>query len=125
VPTPLAALAAATVLLVAGGAAAQRPDEVLHFGVSAGIAAGGYGVGLALFDDRPAARAEGPRLALGGSAALVAGVGKEIWDALGSGHPSWGDIVWDVLGTLVGLGVMLALDVLLGSSASPDAGDSS
>ncbi len=82
-------------------------DKLLHFGVSAGLAVAGYGLGVALFDCEP------PRLGLGGGLALGLGIGKELWDLAGEGDASWRDLVWDVLGTAVGLFVAWGLDRLL------------
>lgn len=96
-------------------------DKALHFGVSAGLAVGGYAAGLALFD------CEVPRLVLGGSVALTAGIAKELWDLGGGGDASLRDLTWDVIGTAVGLLVSWGLDLLLlprrcdvaGARASP------
>lgn len=82
-------------------------DKALHFGASATIAAGGYGVGTLVFDTRYGA------LALGGGLALGAGIGKEALDAAGYGDPSWRDLAWDAVGTAVGLGVAWSLDLLI------------
>src|SRR5690606_34065861 len=79
-------------------------DKLLHFGVSVGIALGGYGLGVPLFDCEP------PRFALGGGLALGLGIGKELWDLAGDGDASWRDLAWDVLGTAVGLLVAWGLD---------------
>lgn len=86
------------------------PDKAKHFGASATIAAAGYGVGIAVFDDRTSA------LALGGGLALTAGIGKEVYDATGAGDPSERDLVWDVAGTATGLGVAWLLDLLIRGS---------
>lgn len=82
-------------------------DKALHFGVSAALAGAGYALGIALFD------CELPRLVLGGSVALGLGVGKELWDLAGDGDASWRDLVWDVIGTAVGLALGWAVDRLL------------
>ena len=109
----LAATLALGTLWCTGDARAQERDpwwgrdKALHFGVSAGLAVGGYATGLALFD------CEVPRLVLGGSVALGAGIAKELWDLAGGGDASWKDFTWDVIGTAVGLLVSLGLDLLL------------
>jgi putative lipoprotein len=72
-------------------------DKWLHFGASTALAAGGYALGAAIWE-RPE-----PALAVGAGLALGAGVGKEILDLAGMGHPSWRDLAWDVAGTGVGL----------------------
>ena len=80
------------------------PDKALHFSFSAGIAGLGYG-GASLFtEDRNV------RLAVGAGLALTAGVGKELLDLAGLGHPSWKDLVWDVAGTATGLLISWLLD---------------
>lgn len=83
------------------------PDKALHFGVSAGISAGGYALS-ALVLERPWQRA-----LAGAGLALSAGVAKELWDLSGHGDPSWKDLAWDGIGTGVGVGVALGVDVLL------------
>lgn len=83
------------------------PDKALHFGASAVIAGGGYALGTGLTQERWKA------FALGGGAALTAGALKEGLDAMGLGTPSWRDFTWDVAGTLVGLGIAYAIDVLV------------
>lgn len=80
------------------------PDKALHFGASAALAAGGYGLGALAFEDYA------PRLALGASVALAAGATKEILDVAGLGDPSFRDLAWDVLGTAVGIGITLSID---------------
>jgi len=88
-------------------------DKVLHFGASAGIAATGYGAGTLAFDARYEA------LLLGAGLALAAGVGKEAYDAMGYGDPSWRDFAWDVAGTVTGLGAAWGIDLAL-RGAGPD-----
>lgn len=86
-------------------------DKALHFDVSAGIAAAGYGVSAGWLVD-----ARWKALAIGGGVALAAGAGKELLDAthvLG-GDPSWKDFTWDVIGTLAGLAIAWGVDLLLG-----------
>jgi putative lipoprotein len=98
----LAAPVAAAVLASAGSAKADDwfgKDKTLHFGVSVGLAAGGYAAGTQLFETRRSA------LILGGSFSIALGAGKEIYDATGHGDPSWKDFTWDLIGTAVGLGL--------------------
>lgn len=86
-------------------------DKALHFDVSAGIAAAGYGVSAGWLVD-----ARWKALAIGGGVALAAGAGKELLDAthvLG-GDPSWRDFTWDVIGTVAGLAIAWGVDLLLG-----------
>jgi putative lipoprotein len=103
--------------LLAGRAAASDadpwfgPDKALHFGVSVGLAAGGYGVS-ALVLERPWQRA-----LAGGSFSLALGAGKELYDLSGHGDPSWRDFTWDVAGTAVGLGIALLVDAALATDS--------
>jgi putative lipoprotein len=109
----LSALLAAVLLLAAGPAAASDPDpwfgpdKALHFGVSAGLAAGGYAALSPLLESRS-------ERALGGAAfSLTLGAGKELWDLAGHGDPSWRDFTWDVLGSAVGVALALGVDALV------------
>jgi putative lipoprotein len=113
-PVCLVALAAS---LLAPAARAQDDDpwvsrdKALHFDVSAGIAAAGYGVSAGWLVD-----ARWKALAIGGGVALAAGAGKELLDAthvLG-GDPSWRDFTWDVFGTIAGLALAWGIDLLVG-----------
>jgi len=82
------------------------PDKAVHFGVSAGIASGAYGLAGLL-----PGSSEGLRLVVGGSTALAVGVAKELLDlTIGLGTPSWKDFTWDVAGTAIGLAVTWAVD---------------
>lgn len=78
-------------------------DKWLHFGASAALGAGGYAIGSAFLEERPA------RVAFGSGLALSAGIAKELADLAGAGHPSWRDLAWDAVGT--GIGVLLAFGV--------------
>jgi putative lipoprotein len=91
------------------------PDKALHFGVSAGLAGGGYAVS-ALFLDRPWQRA-----VAGSAFSLTLGAGKELYDLSGHGDPSWKDFTWDVAGTAVGIGIALLVDAALSSGKSDNA----
>lgn len=82
-------------------------DKALHFGISAGLAAGTYAGAAALFESR------GHALLAAGGVTLAVGAGKEIADLAGYGTPSWKDFAWDVAGTLVGLGVAWGIDLAL------------
>lgn len=82
------------------------PDKALHFGVSAGLAAGGYAAS-ALVLEKPWQRA-----LAGASLSLSAGIAKEVWDSTGRGDPSWKDLAWDGIGTGVGVGLALGIDLL-------------
>jgi putative lipoprotein len=82
-------------------------DKAAHFGVSAAIAAGGYGLGAAIFDAR------GHALIAGGALAIAAGAFKETLDLTGSGTASWKDLAWDGLGTVAGLAVAWTADLLI------------
>lgn len=92
-------------------------DKALHFGVSAGLGAAGYGGG-ALACDEPWVP-----LATGTGLALSAGVAKELLDLAGMGSPSWRDLTWDVLGTATGVLSAWAIDRLVfRRSDSPELG---
>lgn len=83
------------------------PDKALHFGVSMGLAAGGYAASSPWLD-RPSERA-----LAGGAFSLSLGAAKELWDLAGHGDPSWRDFTWDVLGTAAGLALAVGVDALI------------
>jgi putative lipoprotein len=89
------------------------PDKALHFGVSAGLGAGGYALSSLVFE-----RAWQRALA-GATLALSAGVAKELFDAAGDGNASFKDLAWDGLGT--GVGAALLLDLSFGSAGAEPA----
>lgn len=94
-------------------------DKALHFGISAGLSAAGYGVGAALAPD-----STWIPLASGAGLSLTLGVGKEVFDQLQGRHFSWKDLTWDVLGTATGLLISWAVDTfvlrpLLSASREP------
>ena len=107
----LCGLIAATLLVPSVARADDDPwlsgDKAAHFVASAGIAAGAYGAGTALFDERAHAAA------FAASVALAAGLAKEGLDLAGSGQPSARDLVWDGLGTIAGIFIVWSLDGLL------------
>ena len=80
-------------------------DKAAHFGVSAVLASCTYAVASSQFQPRyqPLVIAGGITLAVGGA--------KETFDALGFGDPSWKDLTWDVIGTIVGLGLAWGIDL--------------
>jgi putative lipoprotein len=88
------------------------PDKALHFGVSVGLAGGGYALS-ALVLERPWQRA-----VAGAGFSLTLGAGKELYDLSGHGDPSWKDFTWDVAGTAVGIGIALLVDAAISSSSS-------
>ncbi len=79
-------------------------DKALHFGFSAGLAAGGYTVGACISEKQKT------RLAIGAGVALLAGIAKELWDLSGHGDPSWKDFFWDIMGTGTGLAISWTID---------------
>jgi putative lipoprotein len=83
------------------------PDKALHFGVSAGLAAGGYGASSLVLDQRAA------RAGVGAGFSLTVGAGKELYDLSGGGDPSWKDFAWDVAGAGVGVAIALLVDLAL------------
>ncbi|MBK6694421.1 MAG: hypothetical protein IPG50_19770 [Myxococcales bacterium] len=111
--------AAAGVLLATDARASDDPDpwfgrdKALHFGASAALGAGGYGLGSLLFDKRLDAAL------LGGAVGLGVGAAKEGADALGLGTPSWRDFTWDFVGTVVGVALAFGLDVLVFAQKAP------
>ena len=88
------------------------PDKALHFGVSVGLSAGGYGVSALVLHER------WQRAVAGAGFSLTLGAGKELYDLSGHGDPSWKDFTWDVVGTAVGVGVALLIDVAVSSSST-------
>lgn len=82
-------------------------DKALHFGFSAAIAAGGYGLSAPFFEARY------PPLLLGAGLSLAAGAAKELADLAGAGDPSWKDFTWDVLGAASGLLLAWSLDLAI------------
>lgn len=89
------------------------PDKALHFGASALVAGGGYALGAAAFEGY------GPRLALGVGLGLAAGLTKELLDAAGLGDPSAKDLVWDVAGVAVGVGLAFSIDFAVRGPSRP------
>ncbi len=90
-------------------------DKAKHFTASALIAGAGYGISAPFF-----AHSRVPPFLIGAGAGVLAGVGKELYDATGAGDPSAKDLVWDGLGVVAGLGVAFAVDVLIrGWSIAP------
>jgi putative lipoprotein len=106
---------AAALCLAATSASARDPDpwlgqdKALHFGVSVGLAGGGYAASALLLD------APWQRALAGGAFSLSLGAGKELYDLSGHGDPSWKDFTWDVAGTAVGLGIALLVDAAISS----------
>jgi putative lipoprotein len=89
------------------------PDKALHFGVSAGLATGGYAL-TALWSDH-----RGVRAAVGGAVAVTAGAAKELYDLGGGGSPSWKDFTWDLLGAATGVGISYVVDRWLWPRPAP------
>ncbi|HVW30858.1 MAG TPA: hypothetical protein VHC69_36120 [Polyangiaceae bacterium] len=111
------ALAAAVTLAPRAARAADPdpwlgPDKALHFGVSVGLSAGGYGVSALVLHER------WQRAVAGAGFSLTLGAGKELYDLSGHGDPSWKDFTWDVVGTAVGVGIALLVDVAVSSSST-------
>ena len=109
----IAALLAAVLLLAPTPALAAPPDpdpwfgpdKALHFTLSSLIAGGGYGL-TALADNHIATR-----VAFGAGLGITVGAAKELWDLSGHGDPSWKDFTWDVIGTAVGVGIAITIDL--------------
>lgn len=90
-------------------------DKALHFGVSAGLAAGGYATSSLVLDER------WQRASAGAGFSITLGAGKELYDAAGYGHPSAKDFAWDIAGAAVGTAIALLVDVLLAPKRSEPA----
>lgn len=83
------------------------PDKAMHFGVSVGLAAGGYAASSPWLESRS------ERALVGGAFSLTLGASKELWDLAGHGDPSWRDFTWDVVGTALGLALAVGVDSLV------------
>ena len=109
----LTAPLALAVTLTCGVASAADPDpwfardKAMHFGVSVGLAAGGYAAAS------PWLESHTERALAGGAFSLTLGASKELWDLAGHGDPSWRDFTWDVLGTAAGVALALGVDALV------------
>ncbi len=88
-------------------------DKALHFSVSVGLGASGYAGSALLFDGY------GARTLAGAAFSLSIGVAKEVYDATGAGDPSWKDLTWDAIGTAVGVGVALLVDLAIRGEPHP------
>ncbi|MCS6900333.1 MAG: hypothetical protein RMJ98_18105 [Myxococcales bacterium] len=114
-PAPLRAVGGpvlAALLLVRPAVAQQvdswwGADKLLHFSLSAALAGFAYGGVSLTHPDRSC------RLLWGGTVAVGAGMGKEVYDLSGRGDPSWRDMTWNAIGVAAGLGVALLIDVAL------------
>jgi putative lipoprotein len=115
---PLRALVLAMAVacaLAAGSARAQTADpdpwfgkdKALHFAGSVGLASVIYASAATELDAR------WPPLVIAGGATIAIGGGKELFDMGGRGDPSWRDFTWDVIGTIVGLGLAWGIDLLV------------
>jgi putative lipoprotein len=90
-------------------------DKLLHFSASAVAAGLGYGVSSVFVQPRTT------RALIGATTALSLGIGKELYDATGRGDPSFRDLTWDVIGTAVGVGLSLGVDLLLSRATASSA----
>lgn len=107
VPLALAGLAVAT------PAAATPPvadpwlgsDKALHLTLSTMAASGAYGVSTYYTDGIAA------RVAFGAGFGIAVGAAKEFLDLTGFGDPSWKDFAWDMIGTALGVGISVTIDV--------------
>ncbi len=80
-------------------------DKALHFGVSAGITGAAYGLTSLVSDDIRV------RIAFGAGAGIVAVAANELLDLTGLVDPSWKDFTWDVIGTAIGVGIAITIDL--------------
>jgi uncharacterized protein YfiM (DUF2279 family) len=114
--------AACTALCAEAHAAPDDPwfgtDKLLHFSVSAALSGGGYAASALVLEEPPA------RALAGAGFSLTMGIGKELYDLHTDGDPSMRDLVWDVAGTAVGVGIAVLIDLAL-REPSQSAGDRS
>jgi putative lipoprotein len=82
-------------------------DKALHFGVSAGLGAAGYGLSSLVLEPR------WQRAAAGAGFSLTLGAAKELADMHGSGTASGRDMAWNAIGTATGVGLAWLVDILL------------
>lgn len=115
-PAALAALLAVTLASTAARADEPpdpdpwlAPDKALHFGVAAAITGGGYGLCSLVADDMTSRAIVGVGLSVGAISF------KEALDAAGFGTPSVKDIAWGFIGTAVGLGISISIDLAVRS----------
>lgn len=94
-------------------------DKALHFTASALIAGGSYGISAPFFQ-----HSRVPPLLIGAGAGVLAGVGKELYDATGRGDPSAKDLVWDGFGVTAGLAIAFGIDLLIRGWSLPKAAQS-
>ena len=107
-------VAAALAMAVLPGPAAAKdtdPDPWTGRDKAAHLAAGMLlsGASYALWIERRDGRGWGTLLGVG--VGLGAGAGKELADLAGLGHPSAKDFAWTALGTVLGVGLALLIDV--------------
>jgi uncharacterized protein YfiM (DUF2279 family) len=106
----------ALLFLRAGNAHAQERDpwwgrdKAAHLTVSMGLSSLTYGLVRSQTDRKALC------LVWGASIGLGAGIAKEAVDLAGLGTPSWKDLLWDAIGTALGLGVSVGLDSVLGAT---------
>ncbi len=109
----LVTLVLCSALAVAQTAAADDwtgADKAAHFGFS--LAFGAAATASVPVAGGPAGPQWQP-LALGFGIGLVPGLAKEGWDLTGRGDPSWKDMAWNTVGSLVGAGIVWAAQSLL------------
>lgn len=80
-------------------------DKAYHFAACAGISGLGYGLTAFATNDLRI------RVGLGAGLGIAVGATKELLDLSGMGDPSWKDFTWDVIGTVVGVGIAISIDL--------------
>jgi putative lipoprotein len=90
-------------------------DKALHFGACAGISSAGYGLAALSGADLRT------RIVFGAGSAILVGAVKEVRDLAGFGDPSWKDFTWDVIGAVVGVGIAVAIDLVVQKVSAPRA----
>lgn len=91
-------------------------DKALHLGISAAVAATGYGVS-SIWLDRAWQRASS-----GAALALTLGAGKELADWAGYGRPSYKDMLYDLAGTALGISLAYLIDLATETASKPERG---
>ena len=117
--TALALLTALALGTVPRPAVAREADPWTGPDKSAHLAAGLLlsGASYALWAERRDGRGWGALLGVG--VGLGAGAGKELADLAGLGHPSAKDFAWTALGTVLGVGLALLIDVAARGASEP------
>lgn len=88
------------------------PDKAMHLVAGTLLAGASYGIWIERRDGR------GWGALIGAGVGLGAGAAKELADVAGLGHPSAKDFAWTALGTALGLGIAILIDVAVRGASS-------